>query len=433
VGYKSRARRTLICAVVPCCVVLSACPGPGQDDARPDWALSSYAGDSPDERVITSLQGTVMAGYQGWFLAEGDGYGAGFVHWGDVGGSPPSCTVDMWPDLSEYGEDEVYPTAYRHADGSVAHVFSSAGRATVLRHFEWMRDYEIDGAFVQRFTAEISPERPDRWNDRRTNAVLRHCREGANTHGRGYAVMYDTDFDGPACDRIIADWRRLRDDMGLLETNSYVHHRGGPLVALWGYGFDHRRFDAAAAEALLSFLTAEESGGCRVMLGVPNDWASWTDERRELIERYATVISPWNVGRYDSNESADAHFARLWPGDLALCRELDLDYYPVVFPGFSWTNLRRGTTPLDQIPRRRGRFFWHQVEQVREYGMDMIYIAMFDEVDEGTAIFKVTNDPPVGDFVTYEGLPSDHYLELARQARRLLNGQDVHLPAGMSR
>ena len=52
----------------------------------------------------------------------------------------------------------------------------------------------------------------------------------------------------------------------------------------------------------------------------------------------------------------------------------------------------------------------------------MIYQAMFDEVDEGTAIFKCSNNPPVGQstFVTCEGLPSDFYLKLVGQAGRLL-------------
>ena len=55
----------------------------------------------------------------------------------------------------------------------------------------------------------------------------------------------------------------------------------------------------------------------------------------------------------------------------------------------------------------------------------MAYVAMFDEMDEGTAIFKCTNDPPVGasQFLTLEGLPSDHYLWLTGQGGRLLRGE----------
>jgi hypothetical protein len=46
---------------------------------------------------------------------------------------------------------------------------------------------------------------------------------------------------------------------------------------------------------------------------------------------------------------------------------------------------------------------------------------MFDEVDEGTAIFKVTGSPPAqAHFVGVDGLPSDWYLRLVGKGARML-------------
>ncbi len=54
----------------------------------------------------------------------------------------------------------------------------------------------------------------------------------------------------------------------------------------------------------------------------------------------------------------------------------------------------------------------------------MAYVAMFDEVDEATAIFKVTNTPPVeARFQTYEGRPSDWYLRLTGEGTKVIRGQ----------
>jgi glycoprotein endo-alpha-1,2-mannosidase len=53
----------------------------------------------------------------------------------------------------------------------------------------------------------------------------------------------------------------------------------------------------------------------------------------------------------------------------------------------------------------------------------MLYFAMFDEIDEGTAIFKASLNPPVGKstFVTFDpGIPSDYYLDLAGYAAKVL-------------
>ena len=56
----------------------------------------------------------------------------------------------------------------------------------------------------------------------------------------------------------------------------------------------------------------------------------------------------------------------------------------------------------------------------------MLYVAMFDEVDEGTAILKASKNPPVGlsHFVTYENnIANDYYLYLTGYAGKMLRKQ----------
>jgi hypothetical protein len=61
----------------------------------------------------------------------------------------------------------------------------------------------------------------------------------------------------------------------------------------------------------------------------------------------------------------------------------------------------------------------------------MIYCAMFDEVDEGTAMFKLAPTqaqlPVEGTFVPLDAdgvtLPSDWYLRLANEAGKMLRGE----------
>ena len=51
----------------------------------------------------------------------------------------------------------------------------------------------------------------------------------------------------------------------------------------------------------------------------------------------------------------------------------------------------------------------------------MMLLAMFDEVDEGTAIFKVSpNHPTTDHWVDYGTLPHDWYLRLAGAAARMI-------------
>ena len=111
---------------------------------------------------------------------------------------------------------------------------------------------------------------------------------------------------------------------------------------------------------------------------------------------------------------------------LVWCRDRGLDFLPVAFPGFSWHNLKGAPAVLNDIPRLQGRFFWSQIAAAKQTGANMLYVAMFDEVDEATAIFKCTNEPPVGpnvSFLTNEGLPSDHSLRLTGLAAKVIRSE----------
>jgi len=59
-----------------------------------------------------------------------------------------------------------------------------------------------------------------------------------------------------------------------------------------------------------------------------------------------------------------------------------------------------------------------------------------EDVDEGTAIYKVANETPVGKhFVTYEGLPSDWHLKLTGAATKMIRGESPcseRIPEGLA-
>ena len=103
-------------------------------------ACDNPTSDAPKNPVDgpPEMLGRVVVGYQGWFTAAGDGLEVGFNHWGhERKFGPEAITIDFWPDMSESEPDERYPTVFRHSDGKVATVFSSAHPKTVMRHFRW--------------------------------------------------------------------------------------------------------------------------------------------------------------------------------------------------------------------------------------------------------------------------------------------------------
>ncbi len=377
-----------------------------------------------------TYKGLVMAGYQGWFNCEGDGANRGWSHYSKkekfVDGK---CTIDLWPEMDEYKLK--YKTPFKYADGTSAYVFSSFDESTVDLHFKWMKEYGIDGVFMQRFFGVLTSENRINHADK----VLRSAIKAANKYGVAICLMYDIGgMDDSKYKLIMEDWKHLVDDLKLTnqkEKTTYLFHNDKPLVAFWGIGSGTRNFGHIPEmfDIMDFFKNDPVYGGCSIHLGIPSRWRTLGSDTNgdprlhEIIEQ-ADVVHPWLVGRFNDpmyEEYRQEHIVE----DVKWCKERGKSYAPTVFPGFSWYNMRPNEI-TNEIPRNKGEFFWKQIAGAIESRAEMLYVAMFDEIDEGTAIMKCAHEVPVGKsiFVPFdEEVPSDHYLWLTGMAGKMLRGE----------
>ena len=375
-----------------------------------------------------TYKGLVMAGYQGWFHLPKEGV---------IYPDESKIRIDMWPDLAEY--EKTYPTGLKLADGSVARFFSSDDKSTVDLHFKWMKQYGVDGVFMQRFFNAAKPE----GRHRGATNVLRNALEAASKQERAIGVMYDLSglkASGEDCSVLIEDWKYLVDSLHVTNqpgAQTYLFHNGKPLVTIWGIGFPDRPYNIRniGLARFIDFLKNDPLyGGCSVMLGVPTFWRELNADcnpdsyLHELIKQ-TDIVMPWMVQRFSPLLHNDMdRYRDVILGDIQWCKENGVDYVPCVCPGFSWHNLSRlsfpdDVKPVGSIPRQGGRFYWQQISTAINAGATMLYIAMFDEVNEGTAIFKCTDNLPVSDIAKFAGIdgkPSDTYLWLTGEAGKML-------------
>jgi hypothetical protein len=314
-----------------------------------------------------------------------------------------------------------------------------------MRHFKWMADYGIDGALVYRFLVDVAADDKRAFRDR----VLQSAMAGAEANGRVFAARYDVagapeDSFG---DILIADWKHLVDDLHVTQSPAYLFHKGRPVIVVAGLGLNDRPGTPQSAASLIARLTASSPYAVTIIGVVPSAWRtldgdSKTDPGWACVYRSFDVVSPWSVGRFADDSGADAWLANRIAPDIAEARAFGKEYMPVVFPGFSWRNLQRARKkivpepPMNQIPRRGGAFYWRQVHNAASAGATMMTTAMFDEVNEGTAMFKQAptqaSVPASPGFVTLDAdgasLPSDWYLQLAGRASRVLHGEIADTP-----
>ena len=399
-----------------------------------------YAADRVDP---STLQNKVLVGYQGWFTCPSDGSGR-WTHWSRGVPTPESLTVDLYPDVSELDPDELCEVPGMTVGGKPAYLFSSRNQKTVSRHFRWMKEYGLDGVLVQRFVGEIRRKQQD------GDVVLKNIMNAASESGRTFAIEYDISGSNPEtfAQTIEDDWKYLVDELKVTSHPNYQRHNGKPVVSVWGMGLSdgdaHPPSDPKVALELIRWFKSAALAKYRVtyMGGTPTYWSTLTGDSRTdpaWANVYAAmdVIQPWSVGRRGTLGGVDRWNDLLAP-DLKATAENRQLYMPVIFPGFSWFNLKRIVVP-NLIPRLGGEFLWRQAYNAKMAGATVLKIAMFDEVDEGTAILKAVphrnQAPDQGYWLTLdadgEDMPNDWYLRLAGEITRMFHGDikpDPKLP-----
>ena len=368
--------------------------------------------------MYDSYQGLVMAGYQGWHGTPGDGCPhnpeEGWPHYSNVSMHPfvfePGVLrngIDFWPDVSEY------PVTYQAKgftlpDGSTPRVYSSYDESTVNLHFSWMKEYGIDGVFMQRFVSQLTDAAALPHSDK----VLESAMTASNVYARAISVMYDMvgmTADTPAS-VILEDAAELKAKYNLADRSMgqryYLYHNGKPLIGLVSVGQASAAYTIAQAQAIVDGL---QELGFSIMLGVPAYWREpgsgdcVDDDSIETLIKDVDIIMPWLVGVYDYKDEVGAGGGKFSDyfssrieekklgsyvykqGDFSQAEEYDVEYCPLVFAGFSDRNIH----PNNKVYERySGDFYWQQIYKFINKGAKMLYVAMFDEIDEGTAIYK---------------------------------------------
>lgn len=367
---------------------------------------------------VGDVVGKVTVGYQGWFACVGDGSPINaWWHWTQNWGQTPSSTnngIKSWPDVRDY--TSTFATGWANLNnGQQARLFSSFSDQTVNTHFQWMQQYGIDCAALQRFNPN-GQEGPIR------DTITAKVRTAAETYSRKFYIMYDVSGWTNMQSEIKTDWTSKM--KAYTSSSAYAMQNGKPVICIWGFGFDDNNHNFTAA-ACLDVINWFKGQGCYVIGGIPTWWRTapaGSDSRQGFLDVYRAfnMISPWMVGRIGDAGGSDHFYNNVNIGDQDFCNQNGIDYQPCVLPG-----------DLQERQRAHGDFMWRQFYNMVRLGAQGIYISMFDEYNEGNQIAKTAESAawiPAGSgfwALDEDGVAcsADYYLRLTGDGGRMLKGQ----------
>lgn len=374
-------------------------------EGSPTVELTSAAGD---------VVGKLTVGYQGWFAAAGDG--SPYNSW-------QHQNLESWPEVAEYtnsyagspfNQDGVVQPGYfgNLGNGRPAKMFSSYDQQVANTHCLWMQQNGIDCIALQRFGSAIVVGSVKK---AQFDGIATMMKNSAQTYSRKFYIMYDCS----ATDPIDIDWTNtITGTLNLTASPNYAKQNGKPVVCFWGVGKPGR----GAATDWLNKINWFKAQGCYVIAGTLGNFT--TDTANITAYQAADMIMPWWVGK-------QGNFQTSYTNDLAWCNARNIDYQGCVYPGTAFSNTNgQATSPRNQIKRMHGDFMWQMFAGIRNAGVQSAYVAMFDEAQEATSIFKCAEtaaDIPAGKYfltLDADGVPvsSDFYLRLVNNGQKMMKG-----------
>ena len=253
----------------------------------------------PHSKVdATTLQGKLMFGYQGWFdtPASGSPTGGGWVHWSPgVNPNATNSTFDLWPALDELPPTSCHPTPEltSRKTGEAMSLFSSFPNSTAHVHFRWMREYGLNGVFVQRF---VNGVKSGSSQQAKKDAILTHALRAAEANGRVVSLMYDTSGakESEWASLILADWHHLINDLRVLDSPAWLYHDSKAVLSIWGIGFTGHPGTPATSLQLLKDLRAISP--ITFVGGVPTHWREGKGDSK--VRPPGSLRSDFNFGTF---------------------------------------------------------------------------------------------------------------------------------------
>jgi len=387
------------------------------------------------------LDDGIWVGYQAWHLTGKPNKREGWYHWFKSGEviDIKNFHGDQWPgSLKEY--PKLHDTGLRYPNGEPVMVYSSSDYETIDLHVKWMKEYGIKGLALQRQQNLIDKKSKRLWRD----VILKHVMRACEKHGVYFFLMPCNNAKSEKANigvvkRFKDDWKHLVDNLKVTESPMYAKQEGKPVIIMWGLGFENRPITPVQASEIIDFFkNGDEKYQVYLGAGVQRGFTSENKKISAWREVYKKVdlLKTWRtVQKVHRSEKAMKKMISGVRAEKAWCDKYNIEYMPVIFAGGSWHG-------KNHFPRNGGQYFWKQFSVVMQHIFQprekkFIYIAMFDEIDEGTATYKTAHRPeslPDSSRMVYnnidknmplhlQDLPEDWYLLLANAMASILQGK----------